>query len=238
VRRRLRGEHQRPKSHDIIAQGLKILENMDPRGVVVPDPLVGDARILRRFRTTLHERIWHAPPASRLPAVVRSAARDVASCLVTRRLDYVIQLLRAVGLQRKSAMAAGAKCRPNLTVSGQTVIEQCGLRQAIIASNMSIRAIMRSTHDPLRSRKQILNISVAGGKRNIPWVTESLSARHSRPDDRLQGLLLATQVGHFYEYHSNPLTTSRWRLHPALSTHLSVLEAGSSVPLLSPITAR
>jgi glutamate synthase (NADPH) large chain len=30
------------KSHDIISQGLKILENLDHRGAVGADPLVGD----------------------------------------------------------------------------------------------------------------------------------------------------------------------------------------------------
>ena len=43
------------KSHEIVSQGLKILENLDHRGAVGADPLMGDgAGILIQIPDTLH----------------------------------------------------------------------------------------------------------------------------------------------------------------------------------------
>ena len=69
------------KSHDIISQGLKILENLDHRGAVGADPLVGDgAGILLQMPDALLND-WARAKGCSLPAVGRYA---VAMCFLPR----------------------------------------------------------------------------------------------------------------------------------------------------------
>ncbi|HQT80193.1 MAG TPA: hypothetical protein PLD10_24400, partial [Rhodopila sp.] len=57
------------KSHDIITQGLKILENLDHRGAVGADPLVGDGAgcLIQMPDALLNE--WARAAGKSLPAV-------------------------------------------------------------------------------------------------------------------------------------------------------------------------
>ena len=126
----------------------------------------------------------------------------------------------------------------DLTGLGKTVIETMPvIRQAIVASNMSIRDQNAFERKILAIRKQILNnLRSLAEKRSIPGVTELYMPSFSTRTIVYKGLLLATQVGSFYQ----DLRQSADHLGPGdgapavLHQHLPVLEAGASLPLPGP----
>ena len=66
LRRRLRRPHQGPaRARQIVEQGLKILENLDHRGAVGADKLMGDgAGILIQIRTSTTAPRWRSRASS------------------------------------------------------------------------------------------------------------------------------------------------------------------------------
>ena len=128
------------KSHDIISQGLKILENLDHRGAVGADPLVGDgAGILLQMPDALLND-WARAKGRSLPAVGRYA---VAMCFLPRdpsAREHVIKHFEQVVAKEGQSMVGWRDVPIDLTGLGKTVIETMPvIRQAIVASNMSIR---------------------------------------------------------------------------------------------------
>ena len=101
------------KSHDIITQGLKILENLDHRGAVGADPLVGDgAGILIQMPDALLNDWARVPrqvaargrPLRRrhvLPAARRRPRGSMSSSTSSRS-----------SRRKASPWSAGAMCRP------------------------------------------------------------------------------------------------------------------------------
>ena len=101
------------KSHDIIAQGLKILENLDHRGAVGADPLVGDgAGILIQMPDALLND-WARVHGKSLPAAGRYA---VAMCFLPRDADARGSTSSSISSsswpRKASPWSAGAMCRP------------------------------------------------------------------------------------------------------------------------------
>jgi glutamate synthase (NADPH/NADH) large chain len=210
------------KSHDIISQGLKILENLDHRGAVGSDPLVGDgAGILLQMPDALLND-WARAAGKSLPAAGRYA---VAMCFLPRdpaARDHVIEHFEQVVAKEGQSMVGWREVPTNLTGLGKTVIETMPvIRQAIIASHMSIRDQNAFERKILAIRKQILNnLRTLAEKRNIPAVTETYMPSFSTRTIVYKGLLLATQVGSFYQDLANPLTTSALAMvHQRFSTN-------------------
>ena len=210
------------KSHDIITQGLKILENLDHRGAVGADPLVGDgAGILIQMPDALLND-WARQHGKSLPAAGRYA---VAMCFLPRdpgARDHVIQHFEQVVAKEGQSMVGWRDVPIDLTGLGKTVIETMPvIRQAIVASNMSIRDQNAFERKILAIRKQILNnLRTLAEKRNIPGVTETYMPSFSTRTIVYKGLLLATQVGTFYQDLANELTTSALALvHQRFSTN-------------------
>ena len=210
------------KSHDIITQGLKILENLDHRGAVGADPLVGDgAGILIQMPDALLND-WARQHGKSLPAAGRYA---VAMCFLPREpgaRDHVIQHFEQVVAKEGQSMVGWRDVPIDLTGLGKTVIETMPvIRQAIVASNMSIRDQNAFERKILAIRKQILNnLRTLAEKRNIPGVTETYMPSFSTRTIVYKGLLLATQVGTFYQDLANELTTSALALvHQRFSTN-------------------
>ena len=102
------------KSHDIITQGLKILENLDHRGAVGADPLVGDgAGILIQMPDALLARLG----ARRRQDACRSPAATPSPCASCRATTSARDLRRSSSSSRWSPRkarpwSAGATCRP------------------------------------------------------------------------------------------------------------------------------
>ncbi|HEX2941862.1 MAG TPA: glutamate synthase large subunit [Rhodopila sp.] len=210
------------KSHDIITQGLKILENLDHRGAVGADPLVGDGAgcLIQMPDALLNE--WARGAGKSLPAVGRYA---VAMCFLPRDAEaraHVIEHFEQVVAKEGQTMVGWRDVPTDTTGLGKTVIETMPvIKQAIIASNMSIRDQNAFERKILAIRKQILNnLRALADKRHMPAVTETYMPSFSTRTVVYKGLLLATQVGSFYEDLRNPLTTSALALvHQRFSTN-------------------
>ncbi len=210
------------KSHDIISQGLKILENLDHRGAVGADPLVGDgAGILIQMPDALLND-WARVNGKSLPAAGRYA---VAMCFLPRdpaARQHAEEHFEQVVAKEGQSMVGWRDVPTELTGLGKTVIETMPvIRQAIVASNLSIRDQDAFERKILAIRKQILNnLRTLAEKRNIPAVTELYMPSFSTRTIVYKGLLLATQVGSFYHDLRNPLTTSALALvHQRFSTN-------------------
>jgi glutamate synthase (NADPH) large chain len=210
------------KSHDIISQGLKILENLDHRGAVGADPLVGDgAGILIQLPDALLND-WARVHGKSLPAVGRYA---VAMCFLPRDAtarEYVIQHFEQVVAKEGQSMVGWRDVPTDLTGLGKTVIETMPvIRQAIVASSLSIRDQNAFERKILAIRKQILNnLRALAEKGNIPGVTQTYMPSFSTRTVVYKGLLLATQVGSFYHDLRNHLTTSALAMvHQRFSTN-------------------
>jgi glutamate synthase (NADPH/NADH) large chain len=210
------------KSHDIISQGLKILENLDHRGAVGADPLVGDgAGILIQMPDALLND-WARANGKSLPAAGRYA---VAMCFLPRDAtarEHAIGHFEQVVAKEGQSMVGWRDVPTDLTGLGKTVIETMPvIRMAIVASNMSIRDQNAFERKILAIRKQILNnLRSLAEKRSIPGVTELYMPSFSTRTIVYKGLLLATQVGGFYEDLRNELTTSALALvHQRFSTN-------------------
>ena len=198
------------KSHEIISQGLKILENLDHRGAVGADPLVGDgAGILLQMPDALLSD-WARANGKSLPAAGRYA---VAMCFLPRdkqACELAVHHFEQVVAKEGQSMVGWRDVPTDLNGLGRTVIETMPvIRQAIVASSLSIRDQNAFERKILAIRKQILNnLRALAEKRNIPAVTELYMPSFSTRTIVYKGLLLATQVGSFYEDLRNPLMTS------------------------------
>jgi glutamate synthase (NADPH/NADH) large chain len=211
------------KSHDIISQGLKILENLDHRGAVGADPLVGDgAGILLQMPDALLSD-WARANGKSLPASGRYA---VAMCFLPRdevAREHVVRHFEQVVTKEGQSMIGWRDVPTDLTGLGKTVIATMPvIRQAIIACNSTlIRDQNGFERKILAIRKQILNnLRSLAERRNIPGVTELYMPSFSTRTIVYKGLLLATQVGSFYEDLRNPLMTSALAMvHQRFSTN-------------------
>jgi glutamate synthase (NADPH/NADH) large chain len=210
------------KSHDIIAQGLKILENLDHRGAVGADPLVGDgAGILLQMPDALLND-WARTAGVSLPATGRYA---VAMCFLPRdkqAREHAIRHFEQVVAKEGQSMVGWRDVPTDLTGLGNTVIETMPvIRQAIVASSLSIRDQSAFERKILAIRKQILNnLRSLAEKGNMPGMTELYMPSFSTRTIVYKGLLLATQVGNFYQDLLNPLMTSALAMvHQRFSTN-------------------
>ncbi|OJW27199.1 MAG: glutamate synthase subunit alpha [Rhodospirillales bacterium 69-11] len=210
------------KSHDVIAQGLQILLNLDHRGAVGADPLVGDgAGCLIQMPDALL-RDWAASAGLRLPAPGRYA---VAMCFLPRddrAREHAIRHFEEVVVQERQAMVGWRDVPTDLTGLGTTVIGTMPvIRQAVIAAGPQMRDQDAFERKILAIRKQILNnLRTLGEKRGIPGLSDFYMPSFSTRTMVYKGLLLAGQVGSFYADLRNPLTQSALALvHQRFSTN-------------------
>jgi glutamate synthase (NADPH/NADH) large chain len=210
------------KSHDIIRQGLKILVNLDHRGAVGADPLVGDgAGCLIQMPDALL-RDWAAARGRMLPPEGRYA---VAMCFLPqdqRARDYAIQHFEQVVAKEGQTMVGWRDVPTDLTGLGTRVIETMPvIRQAILAASPKIKDQDAFERKILAIRKQILNNARAiGEKQHLPGLADLYMPSFSTRTMVYKGLLLAPQVESFYEDLRNPLTKSALALvHHRFSTN-------------------
>jgi glutamate synthase (NADPH/NADH) large chain len=188
------------KSHDIITQGLKILENLDHRGAVGADPLVGDgAGVLIQMPDALLND-WARVHGKSLPAAGRYA---VAMCFLPRDAtarEHVIQHFEQVVAKEGQSMVGWRDVPTDLNGLGKTVIETMPvIRMAILGASASIADQDAFERKILTIRKQTLNkfrslADAAGLPRGADLYMPSFSTRTVV----YKGLLLAGQVGSFY----------------------------------------
>jgi glutamate synthase (NADPH/NADH) large chain len=210
------------KSHDIITQGLKILENLDHRGAVGADPLMGDGAgcLIQMPDGLLAD--WARTAGKSLPKPGKYA---VAMCFLPRdekARAYAINRFEHVVAQEGQSMIGWRDVPTDLTGLGAAVIESMPvIRQAIIEANPDMKDQDAFERKILAIRKQILNNVRGLAERNaLPGLSELYMPSFSTRTMVYKGLLLATQVGSFYQDLLNPLTQSALALvHQRFSTN-------------------
>jgi glutamate synthase (NADPH/NADH) large chain len=210
------------KSHDLIRQGLKILVNLDHRGAVGADPLVGDGAgcLIQMPDRLLND--WADKAGKRLPKAGRYA---VAMCFLPQNPDaraYAEDHFAHVTKREGQTFVGWRDVPVDLAGLGQRVIETMPvIRQAIIAANPALKDQNAFERKILAIRKQILNnIRTLEDKRHLPGLSDLYMPSFSTRTIVYKGLLLAPQVESFYEDLRNPLTESALALvHQRFSTN-------------------
>ncbi|MGE0744418.1 MAG: glutamate synthase large subunit [Rhodospirillales bacterium] len=210
------------KSHDIVRQGLQILVNLDHRGAVGADPLVGDgAGILIQMPDRLL-RDWATREGWALPAPGRYA---VAMCFLPREAEARELAVRQFEryTRAEGQFLLGWRDVPVDTAGlGATVIATMPvIRQAVVVASDRLKDQEAFERKLLTIRKQTLNgIRAAAAKRGLPAADELYIPSFSTRTVVYKGLLLAPQVGTFYQDLHNPLTESALALvHQRFSTN-------------------
>jgi len=210
------------KSHAIVRQGLEILLNLDHRGAVGADPLVGDgAGCLIQIPDALY-RDWAGKAGVALPAAGQYA---VAMCFLPRdaesrdaAIDQFEHFVRVEGQK-----VLGWRDVPvNTDGLGLTVLAGMPvIRQAFLGMGENVKDQDAFERKLLAVRKQIQNpLQALAEKKNLPGLTELYLPSLSTRTVVYKGLLLAGQVGTFYEDLANPLTVSALALvHQRFSTN-------------------
>jgi glutamate synthase (NADPH/NADH) large chain len=210
------------KSHEVVACGLEILINLDHRGAVGADPLVGDgAGILIQIPDGLL-RDWaktenvDLPPAGQYAVAMCFMPRDAGARLVA--VQQFEHFLRVEG-QR---FIAWRDVPIDTTGLGEAVLaEMPVIRQAIVGMGPNIKDQDHFERKLLTIRKQLQNpLADLAAKKNLPGLTQLYLPSFSTRTVVYKGLLLAGQVGTFYMDLKNELTESALALvHQRFSTN-------------------
>jgi len=210
------------KSNDIIRQGLQILVNLDHRGAVGADPLVGDgAGCLIQIPDKLI-RAWAEGQGISLPEPGNYA---VGMCFLPadeEARDAAVALFERYVAAEGQQLLGWRDVPTNSDGMGRTVLETMPvIRQAVIAKGAHIRDQDSFERKLLAIRKQIQNpLLELSKKRDLPGLASFYIPSLSTRTIVYKGLLLATQVGGFYEDLSNPLTESALAMvHQRFSTN-------------------
>src|SRR5713226_1557540 len=208
------------KSHDIISRGLQILVNLDHRGAVGADPLMGDGAgcmiqmpdgLLRHWA---EGRGVELPPSGRYAVAMCFLPMDETARAVA--IEHIAAFLRAEG----QTLLAWRDVPTDTAGLGARVIETMPwIAQAIVAAGPDVPDQDAFERKILTARKQILN-SVADLVQRLPAIRDLYMPSFSTRTVVYKGLLLAPQVESFYEDLRNPLTVSALALvHQRFSTN-------------------
>ena len=210
------------KSNDIIRQGLQILVNLDHRGAVGADPLMGDgAGCLIQMPDKLL-RHWAESQGKTLPAPGRYA---VAMCFLPQdeaSRAVAIQSIEGYVTAERQTLLGWREVPTTLDGLGKAVIASMPvIRQAIIAASDSIKDQDAFERKILTIRKQALNkFRELAAAKGLPTDADLYMPSFSTRTVVYKGLLLAGQVGSFYDDLRNPLTESALALvHQRFSTN-------------------
>jgi glutamate synthase (NADPH) large chain len=210
------------KSHQTITRGLEILVNIDHRGAVGADPLMGDgAGILIQIPDELL-REWANGASVTLP---KAGDYGVAMCFLPRDTaarDFAVTHFEKL-IEKEGQHLIGWRDVPVDTNGlGKAVIaEMPVIRQAIVGRGESIADQDAFERKLLAIRKQTQNpLAEIAIKENLPGLDELYMPSFSTRTIVYKGLLLAGQVGSFYEDLRNPIATSALALvHQRFSTN-------------------
>src|SRR6266481_5129954 len=162
------------KSHEVIEAGLQILVNLDHRGAVGADPLVGDgAGCLIQIPDALL-RAWAAGEGLTLPAAGEYA---VAMCFLPRdepaRVMAMAQLEHFLAVE-KQPLIGWRDVPTDTTGLGEAVLAQMPMiRQAIIWRGPNVRDQDAHERKLLAVRKQTQNpLTELARKHNLPGVAQ------------------------------------------------------------------
>ena len=210
------------KSHAIVGQGLQLLINLDHRGAVGADPLVGDgAGILIQIPDPLL-REWAKTAGVVLPEPGKYA---VAMCFLPREAkarEMVVKQFEHFIKVEGQKLLGWRDVPTDPTGLGKTVLDGMPLiRQAIIAAGPHIRDQDHFERKLLVIRKQTQNpLAALAKKHRLPAINKLYMPSFSTRTVVYKGLLLAHDVGRFYKDLQDPLTVSAVALvHQRFSTN-------------------
>jgi glutamate synthase (NADPH/NADH) large chain len=210
------------KSHAIVTQALEILRNLDHRGAVGADPLLGDgAGILIQMPDRLL-RNWAQGESLSLP---RPGDYAVAMCFLPQdeaARNFVVDALEKFTAKEGQIVLGWRDVPTTLEGLGKAVVASMPvIRQFIVgrgencadqdAFERKLLAIRKQTQNPLADLAE---------KHQLPGLTELYMPSFSSRTVVYKGLLLATQVGSFYDDLRNPDCVSALGLvHQRFSTN-------------------
>ncbi len=210
------------RSHELVRQGLSILVNLDHRGAVGADPLVGDGagcmiqipdRLLREWATRNGRML--PQPGHYAVAMCFLPQDEAARGFAIQRFEHFIKV-------EGQSLIGWRDVPVDLTGLGKTVIATMPvIRQAIIGRGKKITDQDHFERKVLAIRKQTQNpLAELGKKHGLSGLTQFYMPSFSTRTIVYKGLLLAGQVESFYEDLRNPLTESALCLvHQRFSTN-------------------
>ena len=189
------------KSHDIVTRALEILANLDHRGAVGADPLLGDgAGILIQIPDPLLRK-WALAEGHDLPSPGEYA---VAQCMMPqdeRARAFVTEQFEKFVAKEGQRLVGWRDVPVTLDGLGKAVVASMPvMRQCVIARGPNcadqdaferkLIVIRKQTQNPLKSQEEKLGIA---------GLTQLYIPSFSSRTIVYKGLLLATQVGSFYD---------------------------------------
>ncbi len=210
------------KSHETVRRGLEILLNLDHRGAVGADPLMGDgAGILIQTPDALL-RAWAEQNKIELP---KPGDYAVAMCFLPRSEQartFAVEYFEKFIAKEGQKLLGWRDVPVDTDGLGEAVLAQMPvIRQALIGRGSNIDDQDEFERKLLAIRKQTQNpLAALEVKHGIAGLTELYMPSFSTRTVVYKGLLLAGQVGSFYKDLQNPLCTSALALvHQRFSTN-------------------
>jgi glutamate synthase (NADPH) large chain len=210
------------KSHAIVSQALEILENLDHRGAVGSDPLLGDgAGILIQLPDQLFRK-WAGNEGLKLP---QPGDYAVAMCFLPQdeaARDFVVAAFEKFIAKEGQRLIGWRDVPVNTNGLGKTVLESMPvIRQCFIARGSNCEDQDAFERKLIVIRKQTQNpLAALAEKHNMPGLTQLYMPSFSSRTIVYKGLLLATQVGSFYTDLQDPDCVSALGLvHQRFSTN-------------------
>ncbi|CAH0497882.1 glutamate synthase large subunit [Novosphingobium sp. CECT 9465] len=210
------------KSHSIVDQALEILRNLDHRGAVGADPLLGDgAGLLIQIPDQLFRK-WAASEGKELPqpgdyavAMCFLPQEEAARLFVTEFFEKFIakEGQELIGWRDVPTTMDGLG---KAVIDSMPVIRQCFIKRGAgtadqAAFERKLLAIRKQTQNPL---------AMMAEKHGLPGVTQLYMPSFSTRTIVYKGLLLANQVGSFYDDLRDPDCVSALGLvHQRFSTN-------------------
>ncbi|GMN03425.1 glutamate synthase large subunit [Erythrobacter sp. MTPC3] len=210
------------RSHSIVQQSLEILEKLDHRGAVGADPLLGDgAGLLMQIPDTLIRR-WadenglYLPPSGEYAVAMAFLPQDDAA------RDFVIDRFETLAAKEGQNIIGWRDVPTTMEGLGAAVIDSMPvIKQAIVARGEELADQDAFERKLLALRKQTLNpLAKLAEKHGLEGLTETYMPSFSSRTIVYKGLLLATQVGSFYDDLRDPECVSAFGLvHQRFSTN-------------------
>ncbi len=210
------------RSHAIVTQALEILSNIDHRGAVGADPLLGDgAGILLQIPDPLL-RAWAGDAGLTLPQPGEYA---VAQCFMPQdraARDFVTQQLEKFIVKEGQTVIGWRDVPTTLAGLGKAVVDSMPvMRQCIVGRGPDCADQDAFERKLVVIRKQTLNpLAALADKHDLPGLTQTYIPSFSSRTIVYKGLLLANQVSSFYDDLRDPACVSALGLvHQRFSTN-------------------
>ncbi|MBV1689632.1 glutamate synthase large subunit [Novosphingobium sp. G106] len=210
------------KSHAIVTQALEILKNLDHRGAVGADPLLGDgAGILIQMPDALFRK-WADGEGLTLPAAGDYA---VAMCFLPQdeaARNFAIAHFEEFIAKEGQHLIGWRDVPTTLDGLGKAVVASMPVvRQCFVGRGENIADQDAFERKILAIRKQAQNpLAALAVKHDLPTLDELYMPSFSSRTIVYKGLLLATQVGSFYDDLRDPDCVSALGLvHQRFSTN-------------------